>query len=676
MANLDFNALQTAQAGQTPDQIASTANAAALPAPTNTITPESLQPAQVTPFSQPNPTAIPDVANLYSAPDLTPTPTETQANDLTTRIQTLNDSLVGKSAYQATEDQAFGVNDAQKTISDLNVQLTGLKNDAAAIPLLLKQNASSQGISQTLINRQQDKLTNDNAIKALTVSSLMSAASGQLANAQSLSDKAVSAKFDPIQEQITSATNNLNLILNSPEYSLEQKNRAQKQLDIQNANQAKLDQQKADAAAIQKVAIDAATNGADAQTLKNITSATTPVAAAQAAAVFTQQQNNIQLAQTVGVNTKFVNKNGEFFNTQTGEAYSTPEKFYAAAGVTSFPEAYQKGLVSDISNATIANMDLVKQAQAKYVDVNIPLNSTPDQIAKIIQGSKIYQDQVRAPGSSGSGPTTPTENPVDAQVKQIILDNPGQYGNAADAIDAQFGKGTATKYDSWLKDVYINKKDPNKLQVKTENLTDEQTIARAIENGTQPPVLTGLYSKSAAVKAQLAKDGYDLTGATQDWTATQKYLATLNGAAQVRLRQAVQFAYESLPLVEDLSSQWNRSSFPALNATQLTAAKQGLLGSEAQNIATQLDSQIRDMQSELATVYKGGNSSTDTGLQQASEMLNANWSASQLQSAIGLIRKNLGIRINSINNAGVAGVGDNSYAPDTSTNDDPLGLGL
>ena len=319
--------------------------------------------------------------------------------------------------------------------------------------------------------------------------------------------------------------------------------------------------------------------------------------------------------------------------------------------------------------STLAPKEQVMQMMKDYADAGIMPTDTVAQATAKLKNSAIYKKQTYiAPTKTGtSGTITPVVDSMDAEVKQIILNNPGEYGNAADAIDARFGKGTATKYDSWLKDVYINKKDANILQPKTENLSEAQLIARAIIDGSQPPTLTGLYSKSSAVRAELAKQGYDLTNATQDWTATQKYLATLNGASQVRLRQAIQFAAESLPIVEDLSNQWNRGQYPVLNKAQLLAAKNGLLGQDAQNIATQLEAQIKDMQAELATVYKGGNTATDMGLQQAADMLNADWSAGQLQSAVNLIRKNLQVRINSISNAGVSGVGSNAYAPQFST---------
>lgn len=193
---------------------------------------------------------------------------------------------------------------------------------------------------------------------------------------------------------------------------------------------------------------------------------------------------------------------------------------------------------------------------------------------------------------------------------------------------------------------------------------DVGLIADAIVSGNQPPALTGLYRNTAAVKAELQRRGYNLTAATEDWNATTQYLKTLNGAQQVRLRQAVNFAADSLDIVDSLSSQWSRSKFPLLNAGQLKLAKSGALGADAQSIATQLDSQISDLVSELATVYKGGGASTDEGLQLAAKQLSANWSEKQLKDAVTLVRKNLQIRINSINNSGVVGgTAGNPYAP-------------
>ena len=186
---------------------------------------------------------------------------------------------------------------------------------------------------------------------------------------------------------------------------------------------------------------------------------------------------------------------------------------------------------------------------------------------------------------------------------------------------------------------------------------EAQQISDAIISGDQPPDLTGLYKQGSHVRAALARKGYNLTDAKEDWAAQQKYIATLNGPQQVRLRQAVDFAFHSLPIIKGLAQEWKAGKYPPLNSVQLEAAKQGALGQDAQRIATQLSSQIADMTSELGTVYKGGNSSTDESLRLAGENLKANWSEETLLAGIELVGKNLQIRRNSINSGSPMGAG-------------------
>src|SRR6185312_1303215 len=95
------------------------------------------------------------------------------------------------------------------------------------------------------------------------------------------------------------------------------------------------------------------------------------------------------------------------------------------------------------------------------------------------------------------------------------------------------------------------------------------SIADAIVKGDQPPVMTGLYKYSGPVRAALAKSGYDLTTANEDWTATQKHLAAMNSTQQLRLRQAVDFSSQSLDLVDQLADEWKGGQFPLLNKANL-----------------------------------------------------------------------------------------------------------
>lgn len=210
------------------------------------------------------------------------------------------------------------------------------------------------------------------------------------------------------------------------------------------------------------------------------------------------------------------------------------------------------------------------------------------------------------------------------------------------------------------------------------NNTDAKDIAEAIISGTQPPVLTGLYRNGGPVRAELARRGYDLATAQRDWTAVQKHLATLNSNQQERLRQAITFTHDSVDIIEDLYDQWKQaagvSGFKVLNRATLATMKQ--LPGDAGSLAQNLEAQINDLTSEMATVYKGGNSSTDEGLRLAAENLKADWNEATFGRALTQIRKNLEIRKNSIMSSQPAGVSqDSPYMPEGQNGGQPVSSG-
>lgn len=193
--------------------------------------------------------------------------------------------------------------------------------------------------------------------------------------------------------------------------------------------------------------------------------------------------------------------------------------------------------------------------------------------------------------------------------------------------------------------------------------TDPEAIADAIIAGDQPPTLQGLYRFGGPVRSALAKKGFDLSGAQTDWTATQKHVATMNGAQQLRLTQAVNALPDMLDSVDSLASEWKGGRFAILNRANLAAAKGGAYGPKAASIATRLDAQIADVVADLGNVYMGGNSPTDHALALAGKSLKAEWNEQVLKDMTALARKNVKIRLNSIKNTGVSGASaDNPYA--------------
>jgi hypothetical protein len=249
-------------------------------------------PQQPVNFLQPKETPLYPVAGLLDglqgqeSEPMQMTKTEGQAQDLTTQLQTLNEQLTGQSAYRADQEKALGVEALKKTQTDLSSRLKALQNEALAIPLQMQQDAQGRGVTAGGIAPHQTAALRNNAIQALSVNSLLEASRGNLTTALDMVDRAVAQRFEPIQEQIAAKTRNLELILSSPQYSLDQKNRAQKQLEKERQKQAQLDQAREAQTRIYDLGVKAASLGADPAVVDAIQSARSPEEALSIAAQF------------------------------------------------------------------------------------------------------------------------------------------------------------------------------------------------------------------------------------------------------------------------------------------------------------------------------------------------------------------------------------------------------
>lgn len=193
--------------------------------------------------------------------------------------------------------------------------------------------------------------------------------------------------------------------------------------------------------------------------------------------------------------------------------------------------------------------------------------------------------------------------------------------------------------------------------------SDVKEAVAAMKDGTAPPILPGRATKEyLATIAEAHKQGFDIQKAATDWTATQKHIATMNGAQQLRLNQSINALPDMLDKVDELASQWKGGRFPILNKANLALAKGGAYGKDAATIANQLDAQIADVTADLGNVYMGGNSPTDHALGLAGKSLSGDWDEKVLHDMVKLAKGNVTIRQNSIRNTGVAGASaDNPY---------------
>lgn len=229
------------------------------PAPTPTLSSTSLAPTPTQNFQSPVPSPYYPVSTL-AEPEFGLSGSQQGAQDLNTQLQQLNNEMIGRSAYQTEQENLAGIPGYESTLRDLGAQLTGIKNEAAAIPLQLMQGASERGVTTPVLGAQENSRLRTNAIAALGVSTLLSAAQGQLANAQSMADRAVAQKYDPIEEKISAGMNNLQLIMNSPQYSQDEKKQAFQQQQYLQAQAEQVAQAKQEDRDIWSIATGAASN--------------------------------------------------------------------------------------------------------------------------------------------------------------------------------------------------------------------------------------------------------------------------------------------------------------------------------------------------------------------------------------------------------------------------------
>jgi hypothetical protein len=198
------------------------------------------------------------------------------------------------------------------------------------------------------------------------------------------------------------------------------------------------------------------------------------------------------------------------------------------------------------------------------------------------------------------------------------------------------------------------------------NSSDVKAIADGIQNGTQPPVFTGLYKMAGPVRAELARRGVPVARMETDYKAVQRSMSTLNGPQQTRLRQDITTVSDSLDKIEGLYNEWetlaHESGYRVLNHATMSSMKQ--LPGRAGAVAQALDAQIADTTAGLGTIYMGGNSPTDNSLKLAAHSLSADWNDETFREGLKQARENVKIRQSSIQNFQPAGVSANSpYLP-------------
>lgn len=224
-------------------------------------------------------------------PKVEPAPIEKQGDELSQRLLKINESLLGQGAFKREKETEFGVTEAQQSLDDLSTRLRDLERREKAIPIQIQQEFAGRGATQGGVAPIEAGRLRENAIEALTVSSLIDAASNRFTSAQRKVARAVEEKYGPLLEEQEIKLKNLEIIIKSPEYDRATKDRAEKQKLIEETKKNQLEAKKKEQEEIWKTAVDAAKGKADSVTLEKIRGAQTKEEALALAAPFLVKQD-------------------------------------------------------------------------------------------------------------------------------------------------------------------------------------------------------------------------------------------------------------------------------------------------------------------------------------------------------------------------------------------------
>lgn len=252
--------------------------------------------------------AIASVPGLQSTVDTANANTQTNLNTLASlQTQDSNKAIDTAAAYDAagvnTEKANF--DKYNQDLNDINANLSGLANEAKAIPLDVQNKAANTGATDAGLAPITTGRLRDNAIKALTQSSLADVLTANINNskiryqaAKDKADQAVNLKYAPIEAQIANLKEQLQL---NKEYITDpaEKKLADAQEKILTERTRVIAENKQNEKDVNDVVLNAINQGAPPEVVANIKKATNQSQAVQYAGKYagSLMQNELLRAQ-------------------------------------------------------------------------------------------------------------------------------------------------------------------------------------------------------------------------------------------------------------------------------------------------------------------------------------------------------------------------------------------
>jgi len=150
-----------------------------------------------------------------------------------------------------------------------------------------------------------------------------------------------------------------------------------------------------------------------------------------------EQESAKEFAMQHGITAPFYLIGKTVYNSATGKPYEDEKSFFAAGGAKDFSNVQKVSIKPDLKGLPNSYQEYVL-TDSTPTPTEYDAWMTKDANRKAVRSTTINN----------------TANKTEDRVRQIVQMNPNNWANAAAQIDKEFGVGTATLYDSYLKESY------------------------------------------------------------------------------------------------------------------------------------------------------------------------------------------------------------------------------
>jgi len=189
-----------------------------------------------------------------------------------------------------------------------------------------------------------------------------------------------------------------------------------------------------------------------------------------------------------------------------------------------------------------------------------------------------------------------------------------------------------------------------------------KAIAKAIEKGDQPPVVSGVLAP--AVRQILADDGFNQTQAQLEWQAATKQVQSLSGPQMVRYVGLTKSVLQTIGHVQEYAEQMKQSGIYYYNEFELNRLIKTRGNTPEGRLATKYLEAVGFLKEEVANLAQGGYAPTEPAWTLANKQVNEYYGADQLNDALQEMQKLLNYRFKQIPGIETIGPGaPNPYLP-------------